>query len=69
MVDKRPDDPALLEPSELPVLLEWYASYCFSLAEKCEQRRAARLLRLLSVDLVASADRRRREFRSQSVPS
>jgi hypothetical protein len=45
---------------ELPHLLEWYASYCINLAEKCEQPRTARRLRILSVDLALAAERFRR---------
>jgi hypothetical protein len=67
MIDQSADDRTFLS-LELPRLLEWYASHCFALAEKCEQRHAAKWLRLLSVDLVASADQWRRNIRSEFAP-
>ena len=67
MVDQSADEHTLLSPVELPLLLEWYASHCFALAEQCEQRHAARWLRLLSVDLVLSADQWRRQVRNELI--
>jgi hypothetical protein len=67
MANQSADDHSVLSPGELPILLEWYASHCFALAEKCEQRHAARWLRLLSVDLVSSADQWRRQVRNELI--
>jgi hypothetical protein len=64
--DRSPLSSLALPDMALPRLLELYASYCFSLAEKCEQRRTARWLRLLSVDLVTEADQCRRQFAGRS---
>jgi hypothetical protein len=51
---------SVVPESELPHLLESYASYCVTLAEQCEQPRTARWLRILSVDLALAAERLRR---------
>jgi hypothetical protein len=48
--------------ADTPHLLEWYASYCVTLAENCERPRTQRLMRLLAADLAIEAHRRRRSF-------
>jgi hypothetical protein len=50
---------AVVPPIDLPQLLDWYACYCITLAERCEQPRTARWLRILSVDLAFTAERLR----------
>jgi hypothetical protein len=46
----------------MPHVLEWYGSYCSSLAEKCEKLSTSKLLRLLAIDLIIEADKHRRRL-------
>jgi hypothetical protein len=48
---------------KIPHLLEWYACYCAATSASCEQPRAERLLRALSVDLALEAEKYRRMVR------
>jgi hypothetical protein len=52
-----------LSTAEASHLLEWYASYCVTIAEGCGHPRAAKLLRALSVDMAIEAALRRSVLR------
>ena len=53
------------EPSflQMPHLLEWHACHCAAQVKICKQPHAARLLRVLSVDLALEAEKYRRMVR------
>ena len=46
----------------MPHVLEWYGSYCSSLAENCEKLSTSKVLRLLAIDLIIEADKHRRRL-------
>jgi hypothetical protein len=53
--------------ADIPHLLEWYASYCITIAEDCTSSRANKLLRLLAVDLALEAQKHRLEARKRKL--
>ena len=52
--------------TEVPHLLEWYASYCITVSESCTDPRTRKLLRLLSGDLALESLKLRGAGRQQT---